>query len=79
MYTDLESRAQLLLYDTPGVTKATNSLKSKLLVTKAWQTLQETDHVLFVIDSAKRLSFEIKEAIKRLQRVSVDPQDRRVM
>lgn len=63
VYTDVSNRVQLLLYDTPGVTKASNSLRSKLLVTKAWSTLQESDHVLLIIDSAKRLNFEVKEAI----------------
>ena len=39
VFTDLNSRTQLLIYDTPGFTKASNSLKSNLLVTKAWDTL----------------------------------------
>lgn len=63
VYTDVTNRTQILYYDTPGVTKASNSLRSKLLVTKAWQTLQETDHVLLIVDAAKRLNFEVKEAI----------------
>jgi hypothetical protein len=42
-------------------------------VTKAWDTLEETDHAVFVIDSAKRLTDEVKEALKRLKNISVDP------
>jgi len=79
VYTDIASRTQLLIYDTPGVTKASNSLRSKLLVTKAWNTIHDMDHVVFVVDAAKRLDFEVREALKRLQKVSIDPQDRRVM
>jgi hypothetical protein len=41
--------------------------------------LQESDHVLFIVDGAKRLSFEVKEAIKRMKKVSVDPQERRIL
>lgn len=55
------------------MTKASNSLRSKLLVSKAWNTINDMDHVVFVVDSAKRLSFEVTEALKRLQKVSVDP------
>jgi GTPase Era involved in 16S rRNA processing len=44
-----------------------------MLVTKAWDTLEDSDHVLFVVDGAKWLSFEVKEAIKRLNTVSLDP------
>lgn len=63
VYTDVQNRTQLLLFDTPGVVKASNSLRSKLLVTKAWSTIQESDHVLLIVDSVKRLNFEVKEAI----------------
>lgn len=44
-----------------------------MLVTKAWSTIEESDHILFVVDSAKRLSFEVREALVRLQKVSLDP------
>lgn len=37
-----------------------------MLVTKAWETLSDSDHVLFVVDAVKKLGFENKEAIKRL-------------
>ena len=63
VYTDVQNRTQLLLFYTPGVVKASNSLRSKLLVTKAWSTIQESDHVLLIVDSVKRLNFEVKEAI----------------
>jgi len=54
--------------DTPGVTKACNSMRSTMLVTKAWDCIEESDQVIFVVDAAKRLSFEIKEALVRLRR-----------
>lgn len=74
VYTDQAQRTQLLLYDTPGATKASNSFRSRLLVTKAWDTIEEVDQVIFVVDAAKRLSFEVKESLKRLKR-RADAQD----
>jgi hypothetical protein len=41
--------------------------------------LQESDHVLLVVDSAKRLNFEVKEAIQRLRKISMDPQERKII
>lgn len=79
VYTDLESRAQLVINDTPGVTKASQRLRSQLLVTKAWQTVKDSEHVVFVVDSCKRLSFEVRGALSRLQKISVDPTERRIM
>ena len=64
------------MYDTPGAIKASKSLRSRLLVTKAWNTIVETDHILFVVDSARRLSFEVSEAVKRLAKVTVDAEER---
>ena len=53
--TDYESKCQLCLIDTPGVTKASNNLKSKLLVSKAWEKIEESDIVMFVVDSVRKL------------------------
>ena len=39
IYTDYQTNTQLCLIDTPGVTKANNSLRSNLLVTKAWNKI----------------------------------------
>lgn len=55
VYTDMDSKAQLCLIDTPGVTKANNSLKSTLLVSKAWDKIQDADMVMFVVDSVRKL------------------------
>lgn len=56
-------------------------MRSKLLVTRAWDCLEQTDQVIFVVDAAKRLSFEVKEALIRLNRRSqaIDVQQRRMM
>ena len=43
IFTDVERKTQVALVDTPGVTKASNSLRSKLLVTKAWDQIEEAD------------------------------------
>ena len=73
--TDLESRTQLILIDTPGATKASNSLRSSLLVTKAWNSIEDSHSLIFVVDAAKRMSFEVKNAVVRLnkRKQSVNP------
>jgi len=38
-------------------------MRSKLLVTKAWDKIEENDMVMFVVDSVKKLDFEVKESI----------------
>lgn len=56
-------------------------MRSTLLVTKAWECIEENDQVIFVVDSAKRLSFEVREALIRLNRRAqgFDVQSRRMM
>lgn len=44
-------------------------MKSNLLVSKAWEKLEDADIVLFVVDAVKRINFEVKEAIRRLKRI----------
>ena len=63
------------------MTKASNSLRSNLLVSKAWESISDADLVLYVVDSAKRLSFEVKHSLVRLNKLSrsIDPQDKRVI
>jgi GTPase Era involved in 16S rRNA processing len=63
LYTDIETKTQLHFWDTPGVTKASNSMRSSKLVTKAWDTIEESDQVMFVVDSVKRLSFEVRKSL----------------
>ena len=71
----------MIFTDTPGVTKASNSMRSNLLVTRAWDCIEETDQVIFVVDAAKRLSFEVKEALIRLNKraSSVDVETRKIL
>ena len=75
IYTDIPTKTQLALVDTPGATKANNSMRNKLLVTKAWNEIDNADQVVFVVDAAKRLSFEVKEALIRLRKTAdrIDP------
>lgn len=35
------------------------------LITKAWDVLNDTDITIFVVDSVKRLSDDVKNALKR--------------
>ena len=39
IYTDFEERTQIVFMDTPGVTKMNNSMRSNLLVSKAWEEI----------------------------------------
>ncbi|CDW81315.1 gtpase era [Stylonychia lemnae] len=79
VYTDIESKVQLAMTDTPGITKASDSMRSKLLVTKAWDKLEENDMVMFVVDSAKKLDFEVKQSIQRLKEIQIDPQHQKIL
>ena len=72
--TDYESKCQLCLIDTPGVTKASNNLRSKLLVSKAWNKIEESDMVMFVVDSVRKLDVQVKESVIRLKRIKIDPE-----
>jgi GTP-binding protein Era len=39
IFTDFELRTQIVFLDTPGVTKMNNSMRSNLLVSKAWDQI----------------------------------------
>lgn len=67
VYTDLPTKTQLCLHDTPGATKAFNNSKSSLLVTRAWETIEDCDKVIFVADAVKHVNTAIKDAVKRLR------------
>ena len=54
-------------------------MKSNLLVSKAWETLEDADIVLFVVDAVKRINFEVKEAINRLKRIQLDPENQKIL
>ena len=60
IYTDILTKSQLCLIDTPGVTKASNSLRSKLLISKAWNKIEDADMAMFVVDSVRKVDFEVK-------------------
>eukprot|EP00347_Sterkiella_histriomuscorum_P018863 403343883 len=79
LYTDYDTKCQLAFIDTPGITKANNSMKSKILVTKAWDKIGDSDMVMFVVDSVKKIDFEVKEAIKRLKQTKIDPQHQKIL
>lgn len=74
IYTDYDLKSQLCLYDTPGVTRGDKSAKSKILISKAWDKIAESDLAMFVVDSVRKVDFDVKEAILRLKRQYVDPE-----
>merc|ERR1712157_577340 len=75
VFTDIERKTQVVLTDTPGATKASSSMRSGLLMTKAWNVIPDNEQAIFVVDAAKRMSFEVKRALIRLNKVarSVNP------
>ena len=79
IFTDYNTKSQLCLYDTPGVTKASDSLKSKLLVTKAWDKIADADMAMFVVDGVKKLDVQVKEAIMRLKKFKIDPETQKII
>ena len=72
--TDLETNSQIVFMDTPGVVKTSNSLRSNLLVSKAWENILDNDLAIFVVDSVKRLSTEVRGSLIRLSKTRVDPE-----
>ena len=79
IYTDYDTKSQLCIYDTPGVTRASRSLRSKILITKAWDKIADSDLAMFVVDSVRKLDFDVKEAILRLKRQYIDPETQKVL
>ena len=45
IYTDINEKTQICLYDTPGAIRATPRLNSKRIITKAWTIIPECDKV----------------------------------
>ena len=78
IYTDFGERTQLVFLDTPGVTKMNNSMRSNLLISKAWHEIPSQDMAIFVVDSVRRLSLDVKGAIVRLSNTKVDPSDQKI-
>lgn len=78
IYTQVEERTQLVLVDTPGVTRMNNSLRSSLLISKAWDEIPNQDVALMVVDSVKRLSQDVKGAVVRLSHTKMDPESRKL-
>lgn len=68
----------MVLLDTPGVTKMNNQMRSNLLVSRAWEKITDQDMAIFVVDSVKRPSMDVKGAVVRLSRTKVDPSDRKL-
>ena len=79
IHTDIEERIQVVYLDTPGVTKMNNSMRSNLLVSKAWNELPNQDVAIMVVDSVKRLSMDVKGAVVRLSQSKIDPSNRKMI
>jgi GTPase len=78
IFTHFDRRTQVVFLDTPGVTKMNNSMRSNLLVSKAWDLIPSQDLAIFVMDSVRRLSMDIKGAVMRLNNTKVDPSERKI-
>lgn len=62
----------------PGATKPNNKLQSTLLITKCWDSLTDTDLALFVVDSVKRMDFEVRKSAQWLKEFKVDHDEKRL-
>jgi len=62
IFTDINLNTQVTILDLPGATKPNNKLQSTLLTTKCWDSLTEIDMALFVVDSVKRMDFEVRKS-----------------
>jgi ribosome biogenesis GTPase A len=45
IYTDINEKTQICLFDTPGAIRASNRLNSKRIITKSWRVIPECDKV----------------------------------
>ena len=72
--TNVEKLTQIVLNDTPGITKVYKNTDN--FITKAWEVVSECDKVLLVVDSVKRLDDSLKEVIKRLKNMKLDEKTR---
>ena len=45
VYTDINERVQLCLFDTPGAIRASRTLNSSAIITKSWDVLTDCDKV----------------------------------
>lgn len=61
---------QIILYDTPGINliKTTNIIQKKIK-TSIWETLQQVDLILFIVDSTKFNSINIIKDINKINEV----------
>lgn len=49
VYTDVDERIQLVLYDTPGAVKVSKSILSKRIITRAWNVIPDCDRVSLIV------------------------------
>lgn len=45
VYTDINEKIQLVLFDTPGATKVSKSVRSRKIITRAWTVIPDCDKV----------------------------------
>ena len=75
IYTNIESKTQILFHDTPGITRRFQGTSQ--YTTIAWETLGDCDKVLLVVDSLKRLDDPLREVIQRLKRLPYSDADKK--
>lgn len=64
----MQEKAQIILVDTPGIFKAGNNRTlEKAIVKSAWESLENTDVVLLVVDAARTRMNETKDILEALQ------------
>lgn len=67
-YENYENAVQIVLHDTPGITK--NYKSSSHYITKAWNVINECKKVIFVVDANRTISDEVRESLRRLRLIT---------
>ena len=55
------------------------SLRSSMLVSKAWNEIPDQDMAIMMVDSVKRLSMDVKGAVIRLSQTKIDPSNKKML
>jgi len=73
IWTDTESKSQIVLYDTPGAFRASkHSIFASNVITSAWSVLSDCDKVIFLVDAVKRVDRVMKLSINRFFKLNSD-------
>ncbi len=64
----LENNSQIILIDTPGIFFSPKRRLEKAMVRNAWDSLNDADGIMLIIDVSQKTFEETEEILKRLER-----------